>query len=448
MKVEYIRHNAGNRALILIFAGWSTGPSLYRDVHINGWDTAVVYDYTESSTDFSFLDSYSTIWLFAWSLGVKMAAAVLPAHKITAAYAINGTLNPVDDHDGIPTAIYNGTALNLDARNLKKFRRRMAPDAETYRQRFDTEFSEEEIAKLRQQLYLIRDLDKPCAPLPWRRAYIATGDRIFPPDNMMRSWRMNNVEIVKTPAAHYIPLTDIVRAVIPDCSLIARKFGQASATYNKNAIAQQRIARRLVCNLDRFKITQNADVLEIGPGTGMFSRLYAEKIKPARIDFVDIASVPAMGIAGVENYHCEDAEKWIYENKETYDCIFSASTIQWFVNIPEFLRNCRRSLRAGGVILMSSFLPGNLGELDPLRPSPIHYHSIESYREWMKRYFTNIEIFTEDITLEFSSPRELMLHLRLTGVSGSAPSPHVTPSSLRSIRSITYRPVYLAATRP
>ena len=132
MKIEYISHNPGCRSLILVYAGWSTSPSLYQDIEITGWDVAVVYDYSDLSVDLSFLEGYNTVWLFAWSLGVRMAAASLPPEKITAAFAINGTLSPVSDTEGIPPKIYNATADNLDERNLKKFQRRMTPDSDVY----------------------------------------------------------------------------------------------------------------------------------------------------------------------------------------------------------------------------------------------------------------------------------------------------------------------------
>ena len=447
MKFEYISHDPECSSLILIFSGWSTAPSLYNDVSMKGWDVAVVYDYSNLSIDLTFLNKYTTVWLFAWSLGVKVAAATLPPEKITAAYAINGTLNPVDDKEGIPLAIYNGTADNLDSRNLKKFQRRMVPDSETYKRLFDNEPSSEEIISLKNQLYAIRDIDTENRSLPWRRAYIGIEDRIFPSANMEHSWDKAGIEIVKMQAAHYIPISDIVRSTVPNCEIIAHKFCQAAGTYDNNAIAQKRIAEKLLTLLDNFSIPSDPKILEIGPGTGMFSRLYSKKIKPSEIDFVDITPLRQFGISETERYHCEDAEKWILNNHDKYDCIFSSSTIQWFANIPEFLRNCFKALRPGGIILISSFLPGNLGELDALRPSPIHYHAQEEYESWFKDIFSSVKIFSENICLEFSSTRELMMHLKHTGVGGSAPSPHVAPSSLRNLRNITYRPIYLAGLR-
>lgn len=448
MKVEYLSHHSGSRSLILIFAGWSTQPHLYRNIRMEGWDVAVVYDYSDLSLDQSFLDRYPTIWLFAWSLGVRAAEAVLSPDRITAAYAINGTLSPVDDTCGIPQTIYNGTADNLDARNLRKFHRRMTPDMDTFRLLCDDRVpSDHEIDNLKHQLYLIRDLGATTARLPWHRAYVSDNDKIFPTANMERSWKAMGVETVCIPGAHFIPLADIVRSVIPDRSMIARRFGEAAGTYDSHAAAQRQIASHLATLLDSCHVPRQAEILEIGPGTGIFTRMYAGRIKPAKIDYVDIVPITKMGMAPSENYYCSDAENWIEGVVDRYDCILSASTIQWFTNIPGFLRNCRDALRPGGILLISGFLSGTLGELDPLRPSPIHYHPIDSYKGWMKSCFRNSEVFSEEICLEFSSPRELLMHLKHTGVGGSAPSPGLTPHTLRSLRRLTYRPVYLIATK-
>ncbi len=443
MKVEFLNRHSGNRSLILIFAGWSTLPSLYADVSRKGWDTAVVYDYSQLETDFTFLNQYSTIWLFAWSLGVKAAALSLPAGKITAAYAINGTLTPVDNNYGIPVDIYNGTADNLDARNLKKFRCRMTSDSETFRQKFDTEFNEEEISDLKKQLYVIRDRDNKISELPWRRAYISTADRIFPTHNMLESWKIHDVETVLIKGDHYIPLNFITNAVIPDTEKIAARFSSAANTYDRNASAQRKIAAHLTELIKSYHICKNPEILEIGPGTGLFTRMYSSELLPLSLDFVDIVNTPEFGLAKTENYYISDAEKWMEENIKIYDGIFSASVIQWFINTPLFIKHCMESLKPGGVLAISTFCPGNLGELDNLRPSPISYPQPEKIREWLSPYFEDIYIETDEIKLEFRSHRELMLHLKHTGVGGSAPSAGLTQSALSEITTLTYRPLYI-----
>lgn len=443
MKTEFIRRDSSNRRLILIYAGWSTGPSLFSDVGISGWDVAVTYDYTDLSADTSFLEGYSTVLVFAWSLGVRMAAVSLPPEKITAAYAINGTLFPVNDTEGIPEAIYEATAANLDRRNLLKFRRRMAGDAQTFHKYFSGESNDAETECLRSQLYTVRDSILPEKKLPWRRAYISDNDLIFPPANMQRSWKHLGVETIRTETPHFVPMKDVISGIVPESSLISRRFESASDSYNNNAPAQKEIAAHLAGILAESGPAKGKRILEIGPGTGLFTSLYGSILAPRRAEFVDIATVGPFGIAETETYHKQDAETWITQYRNDFDYILSASTVQWFCDPEVFISNCRKALRPGGRLLISSFLPGNLGELDSLRPSPIFYHHADTYRKWMEKNFSDVSVESEEIRLSFSSPRDLMLHLKLTGVAGSAPSPGISPAALRNIRHITYRPVYM-----
>ena len=116
---------------MLIFSGWSTEPGFYSDLHAEGWDIMLVYDYSQHGLEIAGLDRYRTVFLLAWSLGVAAAERAvgdgwLDPDRISGAIAINGTPYPADDALGIPTAIYDGTEASLSLKNLKRFRRRMA----------------------------------------------------------------------------------------------------------------------------------------------------------------------------------------------------------------------------------------------------------------------------------------------------------------------------------
>ena len=447
MTFEFVRHTQGCKRLILIFAGWSTGVELYSTLNVNDWDIAVVYDYSDLNFDHTLIGDYTTIWLVAWSLGVLAAANSLPSEKITAAFAINGSLNPVDDSEGIPVDIYEGTIANLDNRNLGKFRRRMSPDAATFKRLFDRDFSDAEITSLRDQLLNLQKLSgKQTCALPWKKVFISDNDRIFPPLNLNRSWEDKNVEIVNLHGAHYYPFEEILSSIIPDTNRIATKFQSALPLYDHHAIAQKKIACTL-CELlaDRAPRSKGS-VLEIGPGSGLLTREYAPILKPEEIDFIDLFELPRFNMAPAEHYHTGNAETIVETLDAKYDLILSASTIQWFSNIPEFLLNCRKLLKQGGILAFSSFTEGNLSELDNYRPSPLHYPSVEEYRTWLSRLFSDFTIETMELPLSFASKRELLMHLKHTGVSASGHltgSPHSLPASLTTL---TYRPILFTAT--
>ncbi|MDE7509628.1 MAG: methyltransferase domain-containing protein, partial [Muribaculaceae bacterium] len=105
---------------------------------------------------------------------------------------------------------------------------------------------------------------------------------------------------------------------------------------------------------------------------------------------------------------------------DSFDIVASASTIQWFADPLRFFRNVRRVLRPGGVFLCSTFLPGNLAELDVLRPSPLLYRSREEIESMLQLLFHSLQLEEEIIPMDFPSPREALLHLKLTGVGGGS----------------------------
>lgn len=446
MKLEMIRESSENTRLILIFAGWSCGEEIAERVSLPGWDVAVVHDFSELKLDTSFLDRYYTVYLFAWSLGVFAAELLLPSERITAAFALNGTLLPVSDMLGIPDAIYHGTLDGLNERTLQKFRLRMAGDKETFLKL--GEARNHDIENLRHQL---ANVAESCgcgmeAKLPWVRAYISREDRIFPYVNMLRFWReLSDVEIVELDAPHYVPIEDVIGMVISDPDKVSRKFGKAAMSYDTHAIAQYSAAMKLADRLMSMRPVIGGDVLEIGCGTGLFTHEYAPKVKAGSITFVDIVATGPFGVAACEEYVVSDAEVWIEKFDRQYDMIVSASAIQWFADIPRFLHLCHERLKPGGILAISTFTPGNLEELDALRPSLLLYPKAADLRGWLCSEFEDVSVEEDEIKVEFRSAREVLMHLKHTGVGGSAPGKGLRMADMSHLRTLTYRPVYLTA---
>lgn len=448
MKIDIIHSESDNTRLILVFAGWSAGRGVAEGIVMPGWDTAVVYDYSDLSLDTSFLNRYYTVYLFAWSLGVFAASRVLPAERITAAFAINGTLSPIDDLHGIPTAIYNGTADNLDTRNLMKFRLRMAGDRTTL-DSMQSILDNNNIDNLKQQLNNIKEACNKTslyATLPWTRAFISTNDKIFPAANQEAAWSKDKeVELIKIDAPHYVSIKKIVSMSIADLQTVSKKFSKASISYDTYAVAQYTAAIKLARMLEEMKPCQHGNLLEIGCGTGLFTREHATITMPKEATFVDITKTGPFGIAENEKYIITDAEKWIEQQECKWDIIVSASAIQWFADIPRFLHECYTHLQTDGVLAISTFLPGNMEELDALRPSPLLYPKESQLFEWLNKEFKDIKIVPDEIRVEFKSSREMLMHLKHTGVGGSSESNGLSIADMSHLRSLTYRPVYVTA---
>ena len=79
----------------------------------------VCYDYRTLDFDASGLEEYREINLIGWSMGVWAASQTVPQLSspgtsgegihMANSIAINGTPYPIDQHMGIPPAIYHGT---------------------------------------------------------------------------------------------------------------------------------------------------------------------------------------------------------------------------------------------------------------------------------------------------------------------------------------------------
>ena len=444
MKFKLLSRTEGVKRLILIFSGWSTEADYYSNIRRAGWDVGVITDYTDLSLDTSFLDVYDTVWVFAWSLGVKAAAVSLNSDKIQNAIAINGTLTPVDDDYGIPVAIYDGTKSNLNSRNLNKFQLRMVGDRKTYDEVFKRDYPDNKIDILKQELEILGNADQKLNLLPWTSVYLSRQDKIFPYENMHRFWDSMNVQIIDTDTPHCINLQHVISAAIPDVNLIAKKFNSAAKTYGDNASAQKIVADKLV-SLIPFGKHKAVSILELGPGQGGFTYKYSNYIEPDVADYVDLVDLEAFGIAKRERYYKGDAEEYVRITDMSYDYILSSSVVQWFSNLDSFMRNCRGILSDGGFLCFSTYARGNLEELDRFRPAPLRYYSPDEIEAIARQYFNDVTILNDEVKLNFNSSRDLLMHLKNTGVSGIKTMAQISPFKLKGIRTLTYKPVYIIA---
>ncbi|MDE7346965.1 MAG: DUF452 family protein [Muribaculaceae bacterium] len=415
MKLEFIKRGAATR-LILIFAGWSTDHRYYNDCVADGWDTAVVSDYRDLTMS-SIPDQYSTVYIFAYSLGVAVASMcdIRAAVRI----AICGSMCPVSDSYGIPEAIYSGTLEGLDERSLKKFHLRMAGDKVTYESIKKKLPENPDILRLRDELISIKDnVNNPRkgnSDYRFDRVYLAKEDRIFPYDNLYSFWKKYaGTEIVTLSAPHAMDVASIVKDCLPDTKAIGDGFSRAGKTYNENALVQEEICRKIGVIIDCNQREGNKvdSVLEIGVGQGLLTEVWSRLLSPLEATFVDLLPMPEFGIAGKEEYVVADAEEWLRNSADSYDLILSASTIQWFADPIGFLHKVKSHLNPGGFAIISTFVKGNLKELDSFRTAPIIYRTAEEYRA-----LPGIQAEEWERTLTFPSSRELMMHLRLTGVS-------------------------------
>ena len=218
----YSLHKTNNKKLILFFCGWGNDYHPFLKMQYDAYDVLMFYDYRDFETDIDIkavVAEYTEVHLLAWSLGVFVANTLLQNISFTSATAVNGTLKAIDDHFGIPPAIFEGTIQNFSERNRDKFFRRMCmnPEAIAY-------FSENKPQReLQEQLEELQTLQKEVMNAKPQKnifdaAIIGMQDSVFPPQNMIDFWTETlgkaNLEILDAPHFlfnQYKRLSDLCR---------------------------------------------------------------------------------------------------------------------------------------------------------------------------------------------------------------------------------------------
>ncbi|MDE6291248.1 MAG: DUF452 family protein [Muribaculaceae bacterium] len=415
MKIEFIRRGAATR-LILIFAGWSTDARYYNDCVADGWDTAVLSDYRDLVMP-EIPQQYRTLYIFAYSLGV--AAASLCNIPAAVRVAICGSPYPVSDLYGIPESVYSGTLNGLSERSLMKFHLRMAGDKDIFESISQRLPENPDIMLLKEELVSIRDnadIAKTISGVRFDRVYLAEDDRIFPYDNLKTFWKeKTKTEIASFKQPHAVDIASIVKECLPDTKAIGEGFTRANRSYNENAVIQKEICQKICERLKTLLRDVKSDalsVLEIGAGNGLLTWGWSRLLTPETATYVDLAEMPLFEAAKEESYINADAETWLEACGQRFDIILSASTIQWFADPVRFISTVSRHLNPGGFAILSTFVKGNLCEFDAYRTAPIFYKTVKEYTD-----IDAIETETWERVLHFKSAKDMLMHLRLTGVS-------------------------------
>lgn len=459
MKSAYLKKN-GSKSIILFFAGWGMDRNPFDELASMECDSVLVYDYSDFHLELSIAE-YANVYVFAWSFGVYAAARWLGDTQLlpALAVAINGTVSPIDDQHGIPSAVFEATLNSLSEPSLLKFFRRMCGSPSMLEQFLSTR-PKRDIESLRNELVSMKTESASSSPLfmNWDKAYISSGDRIFPAQNQLRFWEKHARAVIETDGAH-LPdsIASIIRANLVNKALVKQRFEKSLSTYESHAHCQREIALKLFEKWVKADFRKGKRIYEIGCGTGLFTRIYAAKFQPSQLELNDIANIPAIYFKGLPcpyDFRQGDAEHCVPTMHPDY--IVSASTVQWFENIPLFLSGTCRHLAPKGVIVFSTFGESNLKELQQKLHVSLNYPSLDMWQSLLhKNGMEIIELEEEEISYSFPSPIELIKSLKYTGVNGIRPYRSMTRLQLAELAEclphangsypLTYNPVYIIA---
>jgi malonyl-CoA O-methyltransferase len=204
---------------------------------------------------------------------------------------------------------------------------------------------------------------------------------------------------------------------------VQRSFRRGFATYDDSALVQKLIARGLTRRLLRHAADARLTrVFEAGYGTGQLTRLMLQRLPVATLHLNDLAA-PPLPFAPQADYRPGDIET--LPLPEGLDLAISASMIQWIADPQALVRRLGEAVRPGGWLALSGFGPDHFPELHALgsqaaAPSLL---SAEALAGLLPSGWTVHEAGSCARSLYFATPRELLRHLRDTGVNGRASRP-------------------------
>ena len=198
--------------------------------------------------------------------------------------------------------------------------------------------------------------------------------------------------------------------------VIARRFRRSGATYERSALIQERMAERLLDDLQRATARDSfARVLELGCGGGLLTRKLQSRIACEKWFLNDLYRTAqplpeAEFLLGpVEEIRFPDALELVIAN----------AVLQWVRDWTALFEKVATALAPGGIFAFSSFGPENLREIRELTGVGLDYPAAPELAAGLERRFELLAAHEERVELSFASPAAVLAHLKATGVTAT-----------------------------
>lgn len=232
---------------------------------------------------------------------------------------------------------------------------------------------------------------------------------------------------------------------------IRNSFDKHAAEYDKYAKIQREIGLRLFERLDYLKISPRY-ILDLGCGTGFFSRLLRKKYRKAQIISLDFSWNMLL--------EARDKQSWRYQwplvNADmvqmpfangVFDLVFANQTLHWDHKFTNVLQELNRVMNTEGCLMFSTLGPDTFKELIQAWSGVDQYSHTNQFMDMhnlgdalMGEYFLDPVVDQELLTAHYASLPELLMSLKKQGVRNISQSRHVglTGKEARSAFSQAY----------
>jgi len=216
---------------------------------------------------------------------------------------------------------------------------------------------------------------------------------------------------------------------------VRRAFARAAAEYDRHAELQREVADRLLAHLAYTKI-EPARILDVGCGTGYFTRRLQARFPRARVHALDVAAAMLASMRRRRRLPWRrrlwlvqgDAQALPFRDA-SFDLVCSNLTLQWVADAGAMLAEMRRVLAPGGLLLFSTFGRRTLIEVRQSLASirrdyarlVLPFPDVTTLGDALMQLPVEVTVTARDVfTLTYPNPRALIRELKQLGASAAA----------------------------
>ncbi|WP_136796656.1 methyltransferase domain-containing protein [Desulfosediminicola ganghwensis] len=225
-------------------------------------------------------------------------------------------------------------------------------------------------------------------------------------------------------------------AGVGNAERICSYFKRSIPSYEKNASVQQVVGQNLVDQLTSCSDLRQNRVLEVGCCTGSTTAMLCDSFDIRKIWVNDLVeeccSMTAERICvQVEEAIALPGDIESVPLPQSLDLVISSSTYQWLKDLAACFTRLEATLAEGGFFAFCMFGPGTMSQVQQLTGVGLNYPDENSIHAIVSRLFTIELIDTSHHRIYLDSPREVLRHIKNTGVGGVCGF-RWTPSKLRA----------------
>ena len=213
---------------------------------------------------------------------------------------------------------------------------------------------------------------------------------------------------------------------------ICNAFHRRASDYEAASVAQQEIGSQLFERLDYLKIEPRY-VLDLGCGTGLFTKQLKKRYPKAIVVGVDLAQ--AMLCEAKSNQGWRAHPEWLRADMHAlpfadglFDLVFSNQVFHWTPDYAALIREVNRVMNPGGCLMFSTLGPDTFQELrssDDDEQTHAHANDFLDMHDvgdiLLAEQFLDPVVDMEQLVLRYKSWPDLLRSLRKQGVRNINP---------------------------